>query len=1087
MDDPTQFTNEHIDIMLSTLTSIHPDNNQIKQSTEALKKFSEHIQSVEMLLYQMKNNQNGNNRQLAGVVLYKCIDKHWQKIPQDKQLLIKTLLIELYSKETTKLALKAIAHVIMKICKQTLLNKEWDTLLDIVFANPSQYNTEQQLLFELNLYIISELISSSMEYLKHKLNDINNILTVAFSMGNTTMKENATVCLGNLISSLEKNELLHFKQFNNVLFKEIGNFNEKTIHRIYETLCDFQINSLYFFEDNFDIIIPITIQLVNNADISANTKIVLCEFMIMIAKYKKKTYTKNANAFLKELITLAFTLLSNPLNEHETDLYSETSLFKIGANIVNSLSNIISSKHMFPLLSTLIKNKYLSDQPWERRAAIVIIGEMAEGCATLMKDNIEDIITLLIARFEQEPLEQIKGQCVVSMDSVCQFCNPEINEYYDKIMPMLIKGLYSTNEDIVEKSLIEINYFCSIVDFEMEDYLNMNQDMNKELLMKLIDILNTNTKSMWIVEKCLDALGSVITNAKGIDVNTLIPIVDTLKSITINKNTENDQKLIGSTLNCIANIANVIKYNNFKPYEEYFTVFALQCIKSNVYDLQYGGLSYFASLADCKGDLFGSLINDVIQPTFNIIKDNSGIVEKAKAKDEFAFDSDSEDEMAGNGDVYWNEDFIEAKCSALRAVGSFAKASPSQFVAYFKDAVMYLEENVDYVCESVVYDVVGCYEALLISLDKANKDINGNCSSNMNAVCNFWTSEVFPKYVDIIESTDDQELVSEVICSIYVIVDHYGKDIFNNNNTLQRCVLITKKLLNNEMPCQIKNEDADEDELDHEEDIIDSVKNLCLILSEKLQNEFHVHFAELFPLLSTYLKPSHPEDDRSLSFGIIADVLKYTTISTKFYIEALFNHINANLSIKKKNKKNENLLRHIAYLIGIFFASDTESSMPYLDKSLTHLQFIYEHTKKEGRDNVIAALCRIIKSVKLTPSSSTYFDKLVDTIMTSLPLKYDPLENITVFELFEYLLNVFTVEHYTKHIESIMKLLQIIVVNDVKCKTKEEDMKRIHKYIETISNCGGNGVVKAMINEYINAKFTVNEKEKFVNVIDNAK
>ena len=273
MDDSTQFTNEHIDIMLSTLTSIHPDNNQIKQSTEALKKFSEHIQSVEMLLYQMKNNQNGNNRQLAGVVLYKCIDKHWQKIPQDKQLLIKTLLIELYSKETTKLALKAIAHVIMKICKQTLLNKEWDTLLDIVFANPSQYNTEQQLLFELNLYIISELISSSMEYLKHKLNDINNILTVAFSMGNTTMKENATVCLGNLISSLEKNELLHFKQFNNVLFKEIGNFNEKTIHRIYETLCDFQINSLYFFEDNFDIIIPITIQLVNNVDISANNVI----------------------------------------------------------------------------------------------------------------------------------------------------------------------------------------------------------------------------------------------------------------------------------------------------------------------------------------------------------------------------------------------------------------------------------------------------------------------------------------------------------------------------------------------------------------------------------------------------------------------------------------------------------------------------------------------------------------------------------------------------------------------------------------------------------------------------------------------
>ena len=69
--------------------------------------------------------------------------------------------------------------------------------------------------------------------------------------------------------------------------------------------------------------------------------------------------------------------------------------------------------------------------------------------------------------------------------------------------------------------------------------------------------------------------------------------------------------------------------------------------------------------------------------------------------------------------------------------------------------------------------------------------------------------------------------------------------------------------------------------LDYEEDIIDSVKNLCLIFAEKLKNDFHPYFNELMPLLKKYLKTSHPEEDRSLAFGIIADVLKNSTISTK--------------------------------------------------------------------------------------------------------------------------------------------------------------------------------------------------------------
>ena len=66
-----------------------------------------------------------------------------------------------------------------------------------------------------------------------------------------------------------------------------------------------------------------------------------------------------------------------------------------------------------------------------------------------------------------------------------------------------------------------------------------------------------------IQEKSLTALGAVVTNGHNLNPETLIPILVSLQNITKTKNTANDQKLIGSTLDCVGNIITVIKPYNF--------------------------------------------------------------------------------------------------------------------------------------------------------------------------------------------------------------------------------------------------------------------------------------------------------------------------------------------------------------------------------------------------------------------------------------------------------------------------------------------------------------------------------------------
>ena len=1076
--DINNLSNENILELLQILSTPNPSPDQLSLSQNILQKFIKIPQSINTFLYHLSSNPNPNIRQLSALMLYKSIEQNFDDLPEEKKDEIKKKVLELYSKEKVNLVLKSIGIAIYKICKKNLLEDKWDYVLDTVFTSPEKYIQGQEKLFEINLHIIADLVGSVNTLLKdkEKISQIKKILSTAFSQGNNQMKEYATECLGYLIQNLDSDYLDIFKDLADFLFKDLKSCDEKVISKVYETLCDCRLDILNFFND-IEEPTKITIELLSKPDLKNNIKSMMAEFINMIAQYKKKIFTKNDCKYLKQLLILSVEFINSEENEQSDNIIEEDSLclFNIGLAIINLLTRTISSKKTFPFLIEIIKKYINSTRPLERRGAIAIIGEMSEGCAVPMKDNIEDIINLLINTFSNDLNEKVKGQCIIAMDYLSQFCSPEINEYYDKIIPMLLQGIYSKSEDIIEKSLLEINYFFSLIDFEMEDYLNMNSELNIKLLNKIIELIKT-TKNGSIQAKALTALGAVVVNGHNLNTDILIPILTSLQIITKTKNTANDQKLIGNTLDCIGNILVVIKKEKFNDeLEQYFNKFAFECIKSPIYDLQLGGLSYFSALAEIKKENFAPMLNDIMVYVEKIIKDKSGIVEKAKDTEELKDPDSDEEDMEGNDEVYWNQDFMEVKSISLKCLAIFAKSCPKIYLDKFYDFTL---EQLDffstYINENLFFEVGDLYEAMLISLSeiKSDKEVN-----------DFWINEVLTHYESFINETDDEELVGHIFAKMYNIIQHFGKNIFIDktknelNTSLDRIINLTLKLLRTELPCQIKNKDAEEAEYEHEEDIFDSIENICVCLSEKLQDDFHNYFNIIYPELSKYLKPTFDEESRQHAFGIIAEVLRHTKISIKFHCDQLFQDINKNLSGKKKVKDNENLFRHIAYLIGVLFSGDCEASKKYINQGLQNLQYIFEKTKKEGKDNVIAALCRLIMAYQYNKTNFPLFDKSLETIMNNLPLKYDNNENLTVLDFFIYSIEMLDLTQYEKYLNNIMKTLHCIVIFDSKCETKKEDLDKIKGYLTKLNQ---NDTIKNIIENIIVKEFTPAEKEKFV-------
>jgi hypothetical protein len=169
-----------------------------------------------------------------------------------------------------------------------------------------------------------------------------------------------------------------FKDLADFLFKDLKNCDEKVILKVYETLCDCRLEILNFFND-IETPTKITIELLKDINIKNNVKLIMTEFIFMIANFRKKIFTKNDCAYLKQLLLLSIELINSEENEGNNIDEDTMSLFNIGLNIINILTRTISSKKTFPFLIEIIRKYIQSPRSLERRGAIAIIGEMSEG------------------------------------------------------------------------------------------------------------------------------------------------------------------------------------------------------------------------------------------------------------------------------------------------------------------------------------------------------------------------------------------------------------------------------------------------------------------------------------------------------------------------------------------------------------------------------------------------------------------------------------------------------------------------------------------------------------------------------------
>lgn len=653
----TNFTYEQLEILLNKLVSSNPNNQEIKECNEQLKKYIKNILSVEGLIAHIKNNQNPQIRQLACILLYRKFEKHFVKLDEQIQENIKNLTFELYLKETNFLVLKAISNIIYKITKIYLIDiktQKANELLDFILKDPKSYKQEEADKFSANLNILSELIESNFVYLHERIEQIKNIIQISLRMGTNKIKEISAKCLGSFLRSIETEDLKFVEDIIPNLLAEMQHFNPETIMHIYENFCDFSNKAMIVFQNNFEKIVRISLQFLKSEELDNITISVISEFLLLICEGKnKKVFKANNCELLKLAIERAFELAAVEPGVQESAEES-TPKRETGERMIEGFSQLFPSKFVFEICMNFTKQMLNNQNGFLRKQAIMLIGHITEGCSEKIKENLADFINLIEEKFKNDADNRVKIACLMVIDRLSEFCYPQIVDFYDRIIPISITGLFSGEAELVENSLVAFRCYSENPEVEIAPYV-------PQILPRLIELLDS--KIVNIQRDALSCLSVIVDNTKDELKSTLIPILEICRKIILEKKEDSEIEVRAYALRCVAHIAYSIKIEKFSPYVTFFSEIAVNAINSAFYELQDAGFVYLKYIAELLGEAFGSELPNVMPVALKLLKDDSGIVnakadELANEEDDMGSENEEEDEDSNLNNFFFNSETI---------------------------------------------------------------------------------------------------------------------------------------------------------------------------------------------------------------------------------------------------------------------------------------------------------------------------------------------------------------------------------------------------------------------------------------------
>lgn len=686
--------------------------------------------------------------------------------------------------------------------------------------------------------------------------------------------------------------------------------------------------------------------------------------------------------------------------------------------LLSALADALPSKRVLPhvmqQVASVVSN-VRGATPRVRKATVVALASVAEGCSSSLRRQVHSVIVLVKALMtDEEPF--VRGAAAYSIARFAETLQPEILTAHAELMPLLLTQLDDTDPQVRARVTRTLEGVCDELGPELESYVT-------PLLQKLVAVLpHSNDATQRYICGTFASIGqskSPSVAQYAADIFNLLQPATAEPSPTL---------LRAKAIEAVGVIGASVGREAFAPVFDYFWAQALSGLSAKYAELREQCYGFACNVAGLLGMDFSPYAAAVMPIAFQLLETQDGVVKNrnplAQADFKIGQDvSDSDSDDADDADpsdlrLYIKTAEIEERVAAIYCIGVTAGELGPLFAPYIDQAVHCLEDCVMQDHPDVRVNAIHALASTIVARYAASFGAgpvpprvigvmpteDTLTEDTRDALDDYIRGELLP----ILAGERSPPVVAAACDGIVELVNKMGAIAVHPY--VDEIVKYTGVLLRREAPCQDEDEDEDDEHYgqryvaddDHDDVLIDSVSEivdtLCIAYGEAFAPYFHSLVADVLP----YTADDMPGADHVFAVGVIAGCLMALGNATAQYFED-GKAVALRLIYLDKEDAESVARSNCCYLLRALVHNATQLMTPAACNEMLQAAWHIIATPDElpsTVDNAVSLVCSLVSRVpQLLPMAT-----VLPEMLPRLPMRQDRDENENALSTLAFLI-----------------------------------------------------------------------------------
>uniref|UniRef100_A0A8C8GCH1 TOG domain-containing protein n=1 Tax=Oncorhynchus tshawytscha TaxID=74940 RepID=A0A8C8GCH1_ONCTS len=483
--------------------------------------------------------------------------------------------------------------------------------------------------------------------------------------------------------------------------------------------------------------------------------------------------------------------------------------------------------HQMPLTQVCLA----SENPYERKAGLMCMAVLAEGCADHIRTKLLSSMLQTVCQSLSDNNQVVRSAGLFALGQFSEHLQPEVSKYCAELMPLLLGYMSALNQakiGHITKAFYALENFMENLGSEIEPYL--------PTLMETMLSALSNAENLKLKELAVSAIGAIANAAKEKLVPYFPPVIESLKGFLTDTRDEM-RALQTQALDTLSVLARTIGKDVFSPL-------AAECVQLGLNltnaiddpDLRRCTYSLFSAVSTVSPDCLSPHLTAITTIMLLSLKSTEGVTEDKT----FVLLDDDDDDDDAEGDAILDDEGADT-------------VDPD--TAGFSVENAYIDEKED-ACDA---------------LGEILPSIRPSAMQKLLGV-------VLPSFLEAVRGERERQVVMGVLEAMNAVLKACQGEALQSPGRLQEISQAIRDVLKKRTVCQDGGGDeADDDEQQAEYDAMlqeFAGEGIPLLASAVPADTFQPHLNELLPLIMNKAKSSCTVADRSFSVGTLGEILQ---------------------------------------------------------------------------------------------------------------------------------------------------------------------------------------------------------------------